>query len=164
MEQYINKAALVAWIENQTESLERNSGLSGIFGETQMAVYDRLYSFLDTLEVKEVDEVPVSNDLEEAAYKASLFNFVDPKNLDDDELRNFDWIKYYEQVFKTGALWKKRQDSFEVKEIDLIIHTIIAECCDWLAMNTNLSHDKIEECRNLMLTVKEEQLKSQKGE
>ena len=52
-------------------------------------------------------------------------------------------------------------DTIEVKEMDLIIHTIIAECCDWLAMNTNLSHDKIEGCRNLMLTVKEEQFKAQ---
>ena len=55
-------------------------------------------------------------------------------------------------------------DTLEVKEVELIIHTIIVECCDWLAMNTNLSHDEIEGCRNLMLTVKEEQLKAQKGE
>ena len=55
-------------------------------------------------------------------------------------------------------------DTLEVKEMDLMIHTIIAECCDWLAMNTNLSHDEIEGCRNLMLTVKEEQFKAQKGE
>ena len=55
-------------------------------------------------------------------------------------------------------------DTLEVKEVDLIINAIIAECCDWLAMNTNLSHDKIEGCRNLMLTVKEEQFKAQKGE
>lgn len=52
-------------------------------------------------------------------------------------------------------------NNLEVKEVVLIIHTIIAECCDWLAMNTNLSHDKIEGCRNLMLTVKEEQFKAQ---
>lgn len=55
-------------------------------------------------------------------------------------------------------------NTLEVKEADLMIHTIIAECCDWLAMNTNLSHDEIEACRNLMLTVKEEQCKAQKGE
>ena len=55
-------------------------------------------------------------------------------------------------------------DTLEVKEVDLMIHTIIVEYCDWLAMNTNLSHDEIEGCRNLMLTVKEEQLKAQKGE
>jgi len=54
--------------------------------------------------------------------------------------------------------------TLEVKEVDLIIHTIIAECCDWLAMNTELSHGEIEGCRNLMLTVKDEQLKAQKGE
>ena len=52
----------------------------------------------------------------------------------------------------------------EAKDVDLMLHTIIAECCDWLAMNTNLNHDEIEGCRNLMLTVKEEQCKAQKGE
>lgn len=55
-------------------------------------------------------------------------------------------------------------DTLEVKEVELMLHTIISEYCDWLAMNTNLSHDKIEGCRNLMLTVKDEQLKAQKGE
>lgn len=55
-------------------------------------------------------------------------------------------------------------DTLEVKDVDSMIHTIIAECCDWLAMSTNLSHDEIEGCRNLMLTVKDEQLKAQKGE
>ena len=55
-------------------------------------------------------------------------------------------------------------NTLEVKEVDLITHTIIAECCDWLAMNTNLSHDEIEGCRNLMLNVKVEQYKAQKGE
>jgi len=54
-------------------------------------------------------------------------------------------------------------NTLKVKEVDSMIHTIIAECCDWLAMNTNLSHDEIEGCRNLMLTVKDEQLKAQKG-
>ena len=55
-------------------------------------------------------------------------------------------------------------DTIEVKEVNLLIHTIIAECCDWLATHTNLSHDEIEGCRNLMLTVKDESLKAQKGE
>ena len=57
---------------------------------------------------------------------------------------------------------KKFINTLEVKDVDLIINTIIAECCDWLAMTTNLSHDEIEGCRNLMLTVKEEQLKHRK--
>ena len=55
-------------------------------------------------------------------------------------------------------------DTLEVKEVDLMIHTIITECCDWLTICTDLSHDLIENCRNLMLAVKDEQLKAQKGE
>ena len=55
-------------------------------------------------------------------------------------------------------------DTLEVKEVDLMIHTIITECCDWLTICTDLSHDLIEDCRNLMLAVKDEQLKEQKGE
>ena len=55
-------------------------------------------------------------------------------------------------------------DTLEVKEVDLIINTIIAECCDWLAICTDLSLDLIEDCRNLMLAVKDEQCKAQKGE
>lgn len=54
-------------------------------------------------------------------------------------------------------------DTLEVKEVDLTIHTIIEECCDWLAICTDLSLDLIEDCRNLMLAVKDEQLKVQKG-
>ena len=54
-------------------------------------------------------------------------------------------------------------DTLEVKEVELIIHTIITECCDWLAICTDLNHDLIEDCRNLMLAVKDEQLKAQKG-
>ena len=75
----------------------------------------------------------------------------------------------YEEGLKQGRLLGyidvvNKVNSLEVKEVDLMLHTIIAEGCDWLAMNTNLSHDEIEGCRNLMLTVKEEQLKAQKGE
>ena len=55
-------------------------------------------------------------------------------------------------------------DTLEVKEVELIIHTIITECCDWLAICTDISHDLIEDCRNLMLAVKDEQLKARKGE
>lgn len=71
--------------------------------------------------------------------------------------------KYWGGVLSCLNEVKTLIGTLEVKEVDLIIHTIIAECCDWLAMTTNLSHDEIEGCRNLMLTVKEEQFKAQKG-
>lgn len=74
--------------------------------------------------------------------------------------RPFDSLSSEQQT----ALWYVKSimssvNTLEVKEVDLVIHTIITECCDWLAMSTNLSHDEIEVCRNLMLTVKEEQFK-----
>lgn len=50
-------------------------------------------------------------------------------------------------------------NALEAKEVGLIIHTVIAECCDWLALHTELSHDEIEDCRNhLMLTAKDKGL------
>lgn len=55
-------------------------------------------------------------------------------------------------------------DTIEEKDVDLIINTIIAECCDWLAICTDLDHNLIEDCRNLMLAIKDEQFKAQKGE
>ena len=80
--------------------------------------------------------------------------------------------KYHEEydcAFRDGnndALYalKDKLDTLEVKEVDLIIHTVIAECCDWLALHTTLNHKEIEDCRNLMLTIKDEQLIAQKGE
>jgi hypothetical protein len=76
-------------------------------------------------------------------------------------LRNLDYYKG-----KVDALNDTLSfiNTLKVKNIDLIIHTIIAECCDWLVMNTNLSHNEIEGCRNIMLAVKDEQLKVLKGE
>jgi len=76
-------------------------------------------------------------------------------------LRNLDYYQGKVDALKDTISFL---DHLEVKEVDLMTHTIIAECCDWLAMNTNLSQDEIESCRNLMLTVKEEQCKAQKRE
>ena len=45
------------------------------------------------------------------------------------------------------------------KDLGLMLHTLIAEGCDWLALCTDLSHEQIEEYRNAMLTVKDEQLR-----
>ena len=55
-------------------------------------------------------------------------------------------------------------NTLEGKDVDSLMHKIIEECCDWLAICTDLNHDLIEDCRNLMLAIKEEQFKVQKGE
>lgn len=71
-----------------------------------------------------------------------------------------DWLEFLKDRVQPQNHWKPS----EVKDADLIIHTIITECCDWLAICTDLSHDLIEDCRNLMLAVKDEEFKAQKGE
>ena len=81
---------------------------------------------------------------------------IEDRAVDFPYMTACDWVAI-------AAAKRHLENSIEVKEVELMIHTIISECCDWLAMNTNLSHDEIEGCRNLMLTVKEEQLKAQKG-
>ena len=50
----IDKDALVAEIDRIVDVLERNSGY-GIFIENQMVICEKILSFLDTLEVKEVN-------------------------------------------------------------------------------------------------------------
>lgn len=101
-----------------------------------------------------------------------MTQYIDKEVLVEEIENLLDKGRYHEEYDcayrdgNNGALYalKNKLDTLEVKEVDLITHTIIAECCDWLAMNTNLSHDEIEGCRNLMLTVKEEQFKAQEGE
>lgn len=80
------------------------------------------------------------------------------------------WRKEIEQACISGgyagyelAKDPRYKENLEMKEVDLIIHTIIAECCNWLAVHTELNHEQIEDCRNLMLTVKDEQLKARQG-
>lgn len=53
-----------AEIERYVDSLERNSGMAGPFGDAQMALCDRLLSFIDSLQ-----EEPVSEDLANAAIE-----------------------------------------------------------------------------------------------
>lgn len=53
MGQYINKSALVVEINRIIDVLEKNSGYTGIWGDAQMAVCEKILSSLDTVEVKE---------------------------------------------------------------------------------------------------------------
>ena len=69
MTQYITKSALVAEIEKRRDAaLTRQHNLNAIGQETvlnEMLAYElnRIISFIDTLEVKEVQEEPASEDL-----------------------------------------------------------------------------------------------------
>lgn len=86
MAQYINKSALVAEIDRLREE-------KGAFYASD--VLYNLEDFLDTLEVKEVQEEPVSNDLKDAAIE-----YCGGHKGSDARAR---------AAFVVGANWKKQQ-------------------------------------------------------
>lgn len=94
MEQYINKAALVAEIERmKVDAIQFPFEEYGTVGTC-----NKLLSFLDTLEVKEVREETVNEDLEEAAeeYAPDFSNSIASKAA-VDAIRD---------AFKAGAQWQ----------------------------------------------------------
>lgn len=99
MKQYIDKIDVVAEIESYINSFcDRNGHLENI--ETNGLAYETLCDLknsIDTLEVKEVKEEPVSKDLEEAAeeYAPDFSNSIASK-VAVDAVRD---------AFKAGAEW-----------------------------------------------------------
>ena len=78
----IDKDKIVAEIERITDVLEKNSGYYGIFGDAQMSICEKILSFLDTLEVKEVDlEKEMGKYLDvnniEYGFQVKLFDFAE---------------------------------------------------------------------------------------
>ena len=107
MAQYIDKDALVAEIERRKQvafgwmETAPNDAI-----EAEFELCDDILSFLDTLEVKEVQEEPVSNDLEEAASQyPSVIRTISPQ-----------WESELENAFKAGAKWQYNQ--FEKNRIE----------------------------------------------
>lgn len=78
-----------AEIERYVDSLERNSGMAGPFGDAQMALCDRLLSFIDSL------QEPVSVDLANAAIE-----YCGGDKGSDARVR---------AAFVVGANWQKEQ-------------------------------------------------------
>ena len=98
MKQYINKDALVAEINRVLNSYDPNEITSGRY-----ALVD-LRDFINNLKVKEVQEEPVSEDLEEAA-KHYLYSNI----LYDDVYVGNPTDKDCIEMFRAGAKWQKEQ-------------------------------------------------------
>lgn len=97
----IDKDTLVAEIER----LRMNYGrvfyeYDAGFSEGRSSAFDEVLSFLNTLEVKEVEEEPVSNNLKEASD-----NYVGHAPEIDEDLSCF----IRRNAFIAGAQWKKEQ-------------------------------------------------------
>lgn len=98
MEQYISKSALVAEIEKRYET--NIIGAHSAFRNGKIEALREVKTLINTHEVKEVNEEPTSNDLEEAAHL-----YVDTT------------IEYFDSegnpccysAFKAGAQWQKEQ-------------------------------------------------------
>lgn len=95
MKQYIKKSAVVEEIERRQDYYKRNPLL--INAEYCIEEDSAILKFLDTLEVKEVKEEPVSEDLVEAArsYSNNLDNIYGSIG---EQTKN---------AFKAGAEWQE---------------------------------------------------------
>jgi hypothetical protein len=134
MRELIDKAVVVAEIKRRINGLKdcHADTVAGYVGE--ISGLERLLSFLNTLEVKEVQEETISNDLEEAAREwlkpkldKSYINYGESKMM---ELTHFDGYAMLDAT-EFGAQWQKEQMEKEVdleKEFDNYANGILA--CD----------------------------------
>ena len=118
MAKYIDKSALVAEIEKRIKGLKdcHADTVAGYAGE--ISGLERLLSFLNTLEVKEVKEEPVNEDLEDYAekelHKASVeyaeghVEYWQSEKDGDFNVIESDAAKLID-AFKEGAEWMAKQ-------------------------------------------------------
>lgn len=132
MAQYIDKSAVVAEIEkiisDDTESIksfEHNKNASEVQrSNARIGVLTYLRSLLDTLEVKEVQEEPVSNDLGKAAEQdvCEVINTCSEAGIPNDQIPS--WVQdAMINEFIHGAKWQaenlwKPADGDDLPEID----------------------------------------------
>ena len=100
MEQYIDKFALVAEIERR---------MTPECGYT----LNKLLDYIDTLEVKEVQEEPVSEDLEEAIGQSFIYH----ENHGDDFRSDKQIETAYRYGFESGAEWQKAKDEYITEDL-----------------------------------------------
>lgn len=98
MAHLIDKSAVVAEIERLKAELGNTFSDKWACGSL-----DNILSFLDTLEVREVDLEKALPGLEEAAKEYSIIDGID----DIEEYARYDIEKY--NSFKDGAKWQKAQ-------------------------------------------------------
>lgn len=113
MNHYIDKAALVAEIERRMQELRPTNTHKMQTGEKMdrdvlmwLNALTWVKKVIDTLEVKEVEEKPVSEDLEEAARKVGQKYFPNEENI--WARPNYE-AKKAEYAFMEGAQWQKEQ-------------------------------------------------------
>ena len=131
MAQYIDKSALVSEIKERIETYKK--GYAN--GDDRRAdALEVLLHDIDTLEVKEAKEEPVSEDLEEAAsrYAKEEYSHKSPATLPDRCRGCYAPLMY---AFKTGAKWQKANlwkdaQGDELPEIDREVIALVQDYSD----------------------------------
>lgn len=115
MKAYIDKSALVAELNRLIAELVEE-GEDTMFEQGRISAFEDIKVFINhILEVKEVEEEPVSNDLEEAATKYARKQLSNP----DYPIYNDEYEM--ECAFEAGAQWQKEQ--------------MVEEACKWLELH-----------------------------
>ena len=130
----IDKSALVAEIESLRCTTFTN------FDEGVNATVQILLETLDTLEVKEVQDEPVSEELEEAARRYAALQAGMKDAMTSEFYEEYPYSPNDVNAFKAGAEWQKEQDqkSMEImdevyfKSCDMIRKQMIAKACKYL--------------------------------
>jgi len=133
MKQYIDKATVVAEIEKRLKALNNDRD----FNYLQIKELEALVPFLNTLEVKEVEEEPVNEDLEEAAeeYAPDFSNSIASKAA----------VDAVRDAFKAGAHWQALHSLETIKEMEgqAFLAGVEAE-----QINKSFSKEELEELLN----------------
>ena len=123
MAQYMDKSAVVAVIEKRKNICKKvvwdlRTQENKDYYQGKAEAYKEVLDLLDTLEVKEVQEEPVSDDLEEASEEYAYTNWQSDDYHDGAaEGLPFDAIGHTQKTFKAGAKWQT--DQFEKERLKL---------------------------------------------
>ncbi len=148
MAQYIDKDTLVAEIERR-----RDESWLGMYTKEKGIIFDitdDILSFLDTLETKEIQEEPVSKDLEEACdeYYDETWDEHGGKAMVVDGYHDI-WFPSQAtgDFYKAGALWQKEQVIDKacefINKANLYLYHCISEECDLVDTDKMIEDFKI---------------------
>lgn len=146
MKAYIDKSALVAEIEDWRDKIKKGifsiplTGSDKAYATFEYEILGKVRDFLDILEVKDVQEEPVSEDLKEAVKKYLT-------SLRKSHFEGYD----IERAFKKGAQWQKGH--LMENAVEAVIHPYDGEI--WVDKDLLSIYD---DCQRVKLIIKEDKL------
>ena len=128
MKQYIDKSAVVAEIEKELNTTKK---YSTEYVNGKKYALNKILSFIDTLEVKEVEGEPASNDLEREIKHYVYDPYFDLNGVAVKGATDYLTVEDVADIARHFAQWQKKQEAKKVdieKEFDDYTKDILA--CD----------------------------------